>query len=129
MENKRQGMNRRWMGLAMAMAMTGCAGLAGEAAGPTGEQAASPVPAGPQRYRCDRDIAFTVRFGDDTAVLDLGSRGIETLSRDAGGVTPQQTVYSSPKIRVEFGLGESAREAVLRYLEPPFAVRCQRGPT
>ena len=44
-----------------------------------------------------------------------GSRGNDVLLRDAGGMTPQQTVYSNARMRAEFGLGASGREAILRY--------------
>jgi hypothetical protein len=79
---------------------------------------------GTPRYRCDQGIAFTVRFEDGTAVVDAGQRGSEVLLRDAGGATPQQTVYSNPRMRAEFGLGTSGREAMLRYASPPLAAHC-----
>ena len=69
-------------------------------------------------------IDFTVRFADDTATVEAGARGSEVLLRDAGGVTPQQTVYSNPRLRAEFGLGASGREAILRYLSPPLVAHC-----
>jgi hypothetical protein len=75
-------------------------------------------------YRCDQGIAFTVRFTDGTAVVDAGQRGSEVLLRDAGGATPQQTVYSNSRMRAEFGLGTSGREAMLRYASPPLAAHC-----
>jgi hypothetical protein len=84
---------------------------------------ASPV-ASPQRYRCDQNFDFSVRFTDDSAVIDAGSRGNDVLLRDAGGVTPQQTVYSNPRLRAEFGLGASGSEAILRYLAPQLVVNC-----
>lgn len=80
-------------------------------------------------YRCDHDIDFTVRFGDDTATVDAGFRGSELLLRDAGGVTPQQTVYSNPRLRAEFGLGASGGEAILHYFAPPRDVHCLRDAT
>jgi len=80
--------------------------------------------AGTQRYRCDAGIAFTVRFADDTAAVDAGPRGSDVLLRDAGGATPQQTVYSNSRMRAEFGLGASGREAMLRYASPPLAAHC-----
>lgn len=94
--------------------------------------AAPPAPAtanpgrDPARYRCDHDIAFTVRYGTDTATVDAGPRGRELLLRDAGGVTPQQTVYSSTALRAEFGLGAAGNEAILRYAEPPVVAHCVR---
>jgi hypothetical protein len=82
---------------------------------------------GQQRYRCDQGIEFTVRFGPDTAMLDAGSSGYDLLYRDAGGVTPQQSVYSNPRLRAEFGLGSTQSEALLRYLGSPRVARCTRG--
>ena len=77
------------------------------------------------RYRCEHDIGFTVKFVDDSAILE-GSRGYDVLYRDAGGQTPQQQVYSSPRMRAEFGLGTSGREAILRYPLLPLVARCAR---
>jgi hypothetical protein len=76
-------------------------------------------------YRCEYDIGFTVKFVDDSAILD-GSRGYDVLYRDAGGLTPQQQVYSNPRMRAEFGLGASGREAILRYPLLPLVARCAR---
>lgn len=81
-------------------------------------------PAGPLRYRCDQGLQFSVSFGDGAAVLK-GARGDDVLLRDAGG-QGAQTVYSNARLRAEFGLGESGREALLQYLQPPLSARCQR---
>ncbi|MBX3660045.1 MAG: hypothetical protein KF740_16545 [Ramlibacter sp.] len=81
-------------------------------------------PAAPQ-YHCEHGIEFSVRFIDDSAVLE-GPRGREVLYRDAGGVTPQQSVYSNTRMRAEFGLGASGREAIVRYPLLPLAARCAR---
>lgn len=86
-------------------------------------QPASPPPA---LYRCEYNIEFTVRFVDDTAVLDAGLRGRDVLLRDAGGTAPQQSVYSNPRMRAEFGLGASGREAMLRYPMLPLVARCAK---
>lgn len=92
--------------------------------------AAPPAPALPggdaARYRCDHGIAFTVRPGADSVTIDAGPRGRELLLRDAGGVTPRQTVYSSTSLKAEFGLGAAGNEAVLRYAEPPLVAHCVR---
>ena len=77
------------------------------------------------RYRCENDVAFTVRFAEDSAAID-SNRGYEVLYRTAGGLTPSQTVYSNPRMRAEFGLGITGREAILRYLIQPVVVRCVR---
>ena len=102
------------------------AACAGPVAGPVANTAANPAAnlAG-QHYHCEHGISVTVRFVDDTAVLD-GARGREVLYRDAGGVTASQTVYSNAHLRAEFGLGASGREALLRYPEPPLLARCAR---
>ena len=76
-----------------------------------------------ERYRCENDIAFTVRFLDDSAAIN-SNRGYEVLYRTAGGLTPSQTVYSNPRMRAEFGLGSTGKEAILRYLLQPVVVRC-----
>ena len=97
---------------ALAGLLAGCAGLGGTSA--------------PAYYRCEQGIEFTARFVDDTAVLD-GSRGYDLLYRDAGGQGPGQAFYSNTRMRAEFGLGASGREAVLRYPLLPLVVRCVRG--
>ena len=105
---------RKTIGWTVCVTLAGCAGtvdknLIGEA----------PL------YRCENEIAFTARFIDNSAVLD-GSRGYDVLYRDAGGITPSQTVYSNIRMRAEFGLGPSGREAILRYPLLPLVVRCVR---
>lgn len=91
-------------------ALTACAGKRG----------ANELP----RYQCEQGIEFTVRLVDDTAVLD-GTRGKDILYRDAGG-QGAQTVYSNPRMRAEFGLGASGREAMLHYPLLPLEARCVR---
>jgi len=106
-------MNKPWKTcLALLAAITvGCAGGNGPGIGPL--------------YRCEHGIEFRVRFIDDTALLD-GPGGQDLLQRDAGGEGPRQTVYSNPRMRAEFGLGASGREAVLRYPLLPLVARCVR---
>ena len=90
---------------------------------------AAPAASGTQvaHYRCDREIEFTVRFTDDSVVIDSKPPlGNETLLRDAGGVTPQQTVYSNTRMRAEFGLGANGREAIVRVPGPPLVAHCTR---
>jgi hypothetical protein len=77
-------------------------------------------------YRCEHGIEFSARFADDSAVLDAGRQGYDVLYRDAGGTTPQQTVYANPRLRVEFGLGATGREAILHYPLLPLTARCVR---
>ena len=104
-----------WMALASAAALAGCAGM-------TGSRPLSGLST--QAYRCAQNLQFTASFVNDTAVLK-GARGDDVLLRDAGG-QGAQTVYSNPRMRAEFGLGVSGREAVLQYLLQPLVVRCTR---
>jgi len=104
-----------WMLLAGVATLAGCAGLSG--GGPLANSA-SPV------YRCEQGLQFTVRFVNDTAVLK-GAREDDVLLRDAGG-QGAQTIYSNPRLRAEFGMGVSGREAVLQYLVQPMVIRCVR---
>ena len=76
-------------------------------------------------YRCDNGTEFTVNFGDDMAIVDAGNRGSELLRHDAGGVTPQQVVYSNQRLRAEFGLGGDGTEAVLHYFSPSLEMHCR----
>ena len=88
---------------------------------------AAPAPPAPPRYACDQGIEFSVRFVDGAAELDIAGKGRETLLRDAGGVTPQQTVYSSTKLKAEFGLEPDGRGARLNFVTPPIEARCTRS--
>ena len=105
---------RKTIGWTVCIALVGCAGTADK-----NSQAEAPL------YRCENAIEFRVRFIDNSAVLD-GSRGYDVLYRDAGGVTPSQTVYSNIRMRAEFGLGPSGRVAILRYPLLPLVLRCVR---
>lgn len=100
------------LGLAFCSALAGCAGNSWQAEAPL--------------YRCEAGVEFTARFIDNTAVLD-GSRGYDLLYRDAGGMGEQQSVYSNPRMRAEFGLGPGGREAILRYPLLPLVLRCVRN--
>jgi hypothetical protein len=77
------------------------------------------------RYRCEHGIDFSVRFVDDSALIE-SSRASDVLFRDAGGQGASQTVYSNTRMRAEFGLGSGGREAVLRYPLLPLVARCVR---
>jgi hypothetical protein len=81
-------------------------------------------PARPWRYRCDGGLEFNVHFGDGAATVDVAPGGSQVLLRDAGGATPQQTVYSNERMRVEFGLGETGREAIMRGSGAADGVHC-----
>ena len=84
-------------------------------------------------YRCEHGIVFTAKFADNTAFLSgvrapssqSSVRDQDLLLRDAGG-QGSQTFYSNPRMRAEFGLGASGREAILRYPLLPLVVRCLR---
>ncbi len=109
-----------------AAALGGCTTSPQPAPVPGAPAAGAPAGSGPARYRCDHGLAFTVQHGDDSVTIDAGPRGRQTLWRDAGGVTPQQTVYSNERLKAEFGLGPAGQEALLRYAEPPLVARCVR---
>jgi hypothetical protein len=104
--------------MAGVMTLAGMAALAGCAGMKSGAASATPL------YRCEQGMQFTVRFVDDTAVLE-GPRGEDILLRDAGG-QGAQTVYSNPRMRAEFGLGAGGREAMLRYPPLPLVQHCVR---
>jgi hypothetical protein len=97
--------------MAAALLLAGCSGF--------GPPQALPA------YQCEHGIRFTAKFVDDSVLLE-SSRGADVLYRDAGGLTPQQQVFSNPRMRAEFGLGASGREAILRYPLLPLVARCVR---
>jgi hypothetical protein len=81
----------------------------------------------PLHYRCDQGLEFDVRFGDDEAQILVSGQEPETLLRDAGGTSPQHSVYSSTRAKVEFGLEPEGRGALLNLLSPPLETRCVRS--
>jgi hypothetical protein len=81
----------------------------------------------PPHYRCDGGLEFDVRFGDGSAELLFASREPQTLLRDAGGTSPEHTVYSNTSAKAEFGLGTDGREAKLNLVSPPLQARCVRS--
>ena len=93
--------------------LTGCA---------TGNFSSAPTG---QRYQCEQGIEFSVKFVDDSALID-STRGYNVLFRDAGGQSESQPVYSNAMVRAEFGLGAGGREARLSYPLLPLVVRCVR---
>lgn len=95
---------------AAVLALAGCAARDFQTPGPL--------------YRCEHGIDFRVKFIDDTAVLDSGT-GSDVLLRDAGG-QGTQTFYSSARLKAEFGLGPTGREAIVRYPMLPLVARCVR---
>lgn len=82
--------------------------------------------AGATSYLCDGGTAFTVRDEGDFVLLRGLPGGEERLGRDAGGLTPAQTVYSSATLRAEFGLGPDGRDALLHELASATDLRCRR---
>jgi hypothetical protein len=92
------------------------------------EPAPPPLPAGTVRYRCEGDRVLLVRLREDAAQVQGLPQGEQTLLLDAGGVTPQQRVFSNPGTRMEIGLGDRGREAVVQLLQPPaHELRCVAG--
>lgn len=79
------------------------------------------------RYACDNGLTLRARFEDGTVTLAGLPQGDELLLRDAGGVTPEQTVWSNERLRAEFGLPPAGEGAALHLLQPPGATfTCQR---
>ena len=128
-------MNKVWQTRMTTLMLGGM--LAGCAGTGTGTGSAISSAGSAPLYRCEHGIVFTVKFADNTALLSgarkpSGSSGSpsagdqDLLLRDAGGQGAQQAFYSSPRMRAEFGLGASGREAILRYPLLPLVVRCLR---
>ena len=112
--------------------VAGCADLqappaAPGAAGPPAVSTVRPVP-DPNRtlYLCDTGQAVVVQDEGDTVRVSGLARGEESLGRDAGGLTPQQSVFAGPTLRVQFGLGSDGRDMVLQSLVPPQLMSCKR---
>jgi hypothetical protein len=92
--------------MGMVLALAGCA------SGPV----ATPLPF----YRCEYGIEFTAKFIDDSVALD-SVRGYDVLYRSG-----KPSVYSNPRMHVEFNLGVLGREAIVRYPLLPLVARCVR---
>jgi hypothetical protein len=113
------------VGVALVLTACGSAPLTSGPSGPSAPPVARASTAGVV-YRCGQADGFEVTFGRDSAVL-TGPRGRQVLLRDAGGLTPEQTVYSNAGLRVEFGLGPGGRQALLHTLTPAAVLRCVRN--
>ena len=123
--------DRRWL-LSAVLLVAGCVAPRPEAVVAPAPAAppASPAPPAPvaaakpalPHFRCEGGLEIDVRFGDGSAELLFASREPETLLRDAGGTTPQQTVYSNTSAKVEF----DGRDARLNLVAPPLQARCVR---
>jgi hypothetical protein len=91
---------------------------------------AAPVPAtdlpGAMRLACEDGVELRAVFQADQVLLSGLPAGAESLLRDAGGVSPRQSVYSSPRVRAEFGLGPEGREAAVHLLQSfPRTLHCR----
>ncbi|MEJ6021503.1 hypothetical protein [Ramlibacter sp. PS4R-6] len=115
----------RWLFSAVLL-LGGCASSPPAVVAPAPAAPPAPPPpvavAKPPHYRCEGGLEFDVRFGDGSAELLFAAREPETLLRDAGGTTPQQTVYSNTSAKVEF----DGRDARLNLVAPPLQARCVR---
>lgn len=119
------------------LAAAGCAGVdPAPRAEPTPRSELAPAdpPPEPQpaaadgtRYACDNGLTIRARFTGDSVTLAGLPQGDEVLLRDAGGVTPEQTVWSNERMRAEFGLPPDSEGAALHLLQPESAtVSCRR---
>jgi len=80
-------------------------------------------------YDCDNGLTVHARFREDTLTLSGLPQGEETLLRDAGGVTPEQTVWSNDRLRAEFGLPPDTEGAAVHLLQPQLStLHCRRAP-
>jgi hypothetical protein len=85
----------------------------------------APEPPGRTLYLCDTGQSVVVQDEGDSVLVSGLSRGEERLGRDAGGLTPQQAVFSGPTLRLEFGLGADGRQMLLQSLRPPELLHCR----
>lgn len=84
--------------------------------------------AGPIPLRCANGLTLSLRPLEDMVRLEGLPEGPEILLRDAGGVTPQHSVFANARWRAEFGVGPAARGAVLHPLQPPGdPLRCEEA--
>lgn len=100
---------------------------------PAASPAAAPVtpdasPVDGTTYACDTGLTVHARFGDSAVTVSGLPAGEEVLLRDAGGVTPEQTVWSNERLRAEFGLPPGGQGAELQLLQPsPSTLHCRRA--
>jgi hypothetical protein len=104
-----------------------CAVLLASAAGCGSAPTSKPLPF----YRCEYGIEFTAKFVDDSVALD-SSRGYDLLYRGGkhasspANAKPNSNEYSNARMQVEFNLGVTQREAIVRYPLLPLVSRCLR---
>lgn len=121
----------------LLLSVAGCASVDPPPATPAPDTAPAPpqvqAPAEPPRvvegiaYACDDGRTVHVRVEQDTVAIAGLARGDEVLLRDAGGITPEQTVWSNERLRAEFGLPPGGDGAELQLLQPaPATLHCRR---
>lgn len=82
-------------------------------------------------YRCEYGIEFTAKFVDDSVAVE-GTRGYDVLYRGGkyastpANAKPNSSEYSNARMQIEFNLGVTQREAILRYPLLPLVSRCVR---
>ncbi len=97
--------------------------LAGCSSGPVSK----PLP----YYRCEYGIEFSAKFVDDSVALN-STRGYDILYRGGKHAStpvnakPNSNEYSNARMQVEFNLGPTLREAIVRYPLLPLVSRCVR---
>ena len=77
-------------------------------------------------YDCGDGTRLRVLPQGDVLVVEELPGGPYRLGRDAGGFTPEHTVWSGPQLRVELGLGLKGDVALVQSLYPPHTVECRR---
>ena len=104
-----------------------CAILLASASGCSTGPVSKPLPF----YRCEYGIEFTAKFVDDSVAVE-GPRGYDLLYRGGkhastpANAKPNSNEYSNPRMQIEFNLGVTQREAILRYPLLPLVSRCVR---
>jgi hypothetical protein len=107
----------------LALATLLGAALAGCAGGPVGK----PLPF----YRCEYGLEFTAKFIDDSVAVE-STRGYDLLYRGGkyastpANAKPNSNEYSNARMQIEFNLGVTQREAIVRYPLLPLVSRCVR---
>lgn len=95
---------------------------------PVSAPAPEPPPSSPDAgiYECGDGTRLRVQPQGDVLVVEDLPGGPYRLGRDAGGFTPEHTVWSGPQLRVELGLGPKGEVALVQSLYPPHTVECRR---
>ena len=112
----------RWAQITLQATLLGAA-LAGCTSGPVGK----PLP----YYRCEYGLEFTAKFIDDSVAVE-STRGYDLLYRGGkhastpANAKPNSNEYSNARMQIEFNLGVTQREAIVRYPLLPLVSRCVR---